>query len=57
MDLCIEKGNEFANSYDCTELAQGYKEMSRINLGLAEEAVASDNDALEICEQNIAECE
>jgi len=38
-------------------LIAGYKEMSRINLSLAEEAVASDNEALEICEQNIAECE
>lgn len=38
-------------------LAQGYKEMSRINLELAEETVTSDNEALELCEQKFAECE
>ncbi len=38
-------------------LARGYKEMSRINLELAEETVASDNEALELCEQKFAECE
>ena len=39
------------------DLAEGYKVMSRINLSLAEEGVLSDNDALEICEQKLAECE
>jgi hypothetical protein len=34
-------------------LKQGYLQMSRINLSLAEEAVTSDNDALSIAEQNL----
>lgn len=34
-------------------LIKGYQEMSRINLSLAEEAVASDNEALSIAEQNL----
>lgn len=32
-------------------LAVGYREMSRINLSLAEEAVPSDNEAAELCGQ------
>lgn len=39
------------------DLAEGYKVMSRINLSLAEEGVLSDSDALELCEQKLAECE
>ena len=39
------------------KLAQGYKEMSRINLMLAEETVESANEALSLCEQKLAECE
>ena len=39
------------------KLAQGYKEMSRINLMLAEEAIESSNEALSLCEQKLAECE
>ena len=38
-------------------LIDGYKEMSRINLSLAEESVKSDNDALCLAEQNLAERE
>ncbi len=38
-------------------MMDGYKEMSRINLSLAEEGVESDNDALLVCEQKLAECE
>ena len=56
-DLCTEKNKELVNSCDCGNLAQGYKEMSRINLGLAEESVTSDNEALDLCEQKFAECE
>ena len=40
-------------------LIAGYKEMSRINLSLAEEAVASDNEATELSEQclrSVNEC-
>ena len=33
------------------DLKAGYLEMSRINLGLAEEAVQSDNDSLLLAEQ------
>ena len=41
-------------------LAQGYKEMSRINLSLAEEAVTSDNEAAllsEQCIRSVNECD
>lgn len=34
-------------------LMEGYHNMSRINLSLAEEAVQSDNDALFLAEQNL----
>ncbi len=39
------------------DLIEGYKEMSRINLSLAEDAVQSDNEALMLGEQKLAECE
>lgn len=58
---CKVKEKDFAASgpdskvYD--GLIGGYKEMSRINLSLAEESVASDNDALCIAEQNLTERE
>lgn len=39
------------------KLMNGYKEMSRINLMLAEEALESDNQSLRLCEQKLAECE
>lgn len=39
------------------DLIDGYKEMSRINLSLAEDAVQSDNEALAAAEQKLAECE
>ena len=38
-------------------LIEGYKEMSRINLSLAESALESDNEALALGEQKLAECE
>ena len=41
----------------CDGLIDGYKEMSRINLSLAEESVVSDNDALCLAEQKLAERE
>ena len=56
-DLCAEKLEKHDVSKEFEELAQGYKEMSRINLSLAEEAVASDNEAQMLCEQKFAECE
>ncbi|MBO4941667.1 MAG: hypothetical protein J6D15_05650 [Clostridia bacterium] len=42
---------------DAGLLKKGYEEMSRINLGLAEESVFSDNEALALAEQKLAECE
>lgn len=42
---------------DISKLIEGYKEMSRINLSLANSATAADNDALALCEQKLAECE
>ena len=38
-------------------LARGYAEMSEINSALAEEVVVAGNEALEICEENLTECE
>lgn len=40
-----------------SELAKGYSEMAEINVKLAEDGISSDNHALEICEQKLAECE
>ncbi len=53
-DVFVLSGPD-SKAYD--SLIDGYKDMSRINLSLAEEAVASDNDALCIAEQNLAERE
>lgn len=44
----VQSSNRKANT---DLLAHGYKEMSRINLNLAEEAVSSDNEALSLCEE------
>ena len=49
--------DEHIETQEELSLIDGYKEMSRINLSLAEDGVLSDNDALEICEQKLAECE
>ena len=38
-------------------MIKGYKEMSRINSEFAESAVQTDNEALELGEQKLAECE
>ncbi len=38
-------------------LIDGYKEMSRINLSLADSAICADNEALVLSEQKLAECE
>ena len=38
-------------------LADGYKEMSSVNLVLAKEALNTDSEALLLCEQILAECE
>ncbi len=38
-------------------LIEGYKAMSRINLSFAESSVQSDNEALALGEQKLAECE
>ena len=38
-------------------LKKGYAEMSQINSDLAEEGVIADNEALEISENNLTECE
>lgn len=38
-------------------LINGYKEMSRINLSLADSAICADNEALALSEQKLAECE
>lgn len=40
-----------------SELAKGYCEMAEINTELAEMGINSDNHALEICEQKLAESE
>ena len=56
-ELCADDNNKLVTLCDVEALAQGYREMSRINLEFAEEAVASDNEAAELCEQKFAECE
>lgn len=38
-------------------LIEGYREMSRINLSLANSALNADNGVLARCEQELAECE
>lgn len=38
-------------------LKKGYAQMSEINSELAREGVVSDNEALEISENNLTECE
>lgn len=48
-----KKTVNFENGIFEDALAAGYMEMSRINLSLAEKAVASDNEAAELCEQNL----
>ena len=60
-------GNRGVVTRECDEkehledaLIAGYKEMSRINLSLAEEAVASDNEAAllsEQCIRSVNECD
>lgn len=56
-----EKGKDVAKRHidaqKKLDLIEGYKEMSRINLSLAECAVQSDNEALTLGEQKLAECE
>ncbi len=59
-NMLSEKNKDNLNCCNCNDrnaLAVGYIEMSRINLELAEEAVALDNEALELCQQKFAECE
>ena len=36
-------------------LEKGYKEMSDINIAIAEEGVASDNESLKKCEDSLTE--
>ncbi len=50
MDFCHNTAIE-------VELTNGYLEMSRINLCLAESAIEADNKALALCEQKLTECE
>ncbi len=60
-------GNCEVVTHECDEkkrlecaLIAGYKEMSRINLSLAEEAVTSDNEAAllsEQCIRSVNECD
>ena len=40
-----------------SELLKGYGEMAEINLRLAEDGISSDNQALKLCEQKLAESE
>ena len=54
--------NNDRKNKDCTAcpeecLKEGYLLMSQINLKLAKEGLCSDNDALELAEQNLAESE
>lgn len=40
-----------------SELLKGYVEMAEINLRLSEDGISSDNQALRLCEQKLAESE
>ena len=39
------------------ELEKGYKEMSDINLELAQMCLEADNESLSLCEEKLTECE
>ncbi len=55
MNLKFLKGKR-TNSYSKNlekSLKYGYREMSSVNLHLAEESVKSDNDALKLSEQSL----
>ncbi len=39
------------------QLESGYKEMSEINLKLAQECLEADNECLSQCEEKLTECE
>ena len=42
---------------DNEQLKKGYEEMSEINLGLAKMCLEADNEALEVYESYLTECE
>ena len=48
-----EKPQKTAEEALKEQLKAGYRNMSLINLSLAEDAVQSDNDALSLSEQNL----
>ncbi len=48
-----EKPQKTAEEVLKEQLKTGYRNMSLINLSLAEDAVQSDNDALSLAEQNL----
>ena len=39
------------------QLEKGYKEMSEINLELAQMCLEADNESLSLCEEKLTECE
>ncbi len=39
------------------KLEKGYKEMSEINLELAQMCLEADNESLSLCEEKLTECE
>lgn len=39
------------------QLEKGYKEMSDINLELAQACLEADNESLSLCEEKLTECE
>ena len=62
---CAERHGETAkkhaemsrNARRKISMIEGYREMSRINLSLANSALSADNGVLARCEQKLAECE
>lgn len=49
--------NSKADNKLIKQLEGGYKEMSEINLKLAQECFEADNECLSQCEEKLTECE
>ena len=55
LNQALQKSIKIRSDED--DLKKGYEEMSEINLGLAEMCLEAENEALEIGERYLTECE
>ena len=55
LNQALQKSIKIKSDED--DLKKGYEEMSEINLGLAEMCLEAENEALEIGERYLTECE